>query len=144
MVAISWAALVIRPGPRDRQWRPIWALRNSSRNTAQTLPSCSSCKSASWKCAHLLTEGTGGWEFHCRSVNSPGNIKRAIAPAWRMRAAHWCTLFSVDHGRDPWSTVVTSGKKETIAWCPCTPPAKLETFSEKSALQLVPVRRKRV
>ena len=89
-------------------------------------------KLASWKCLHLRTEGTGGWEFLCRS---PGNTRAQRIGQRRPCLAHargsQMLMFNVDHGRAPWSTVVTYGKKETIAWCPCTPPTKLETFSDK-------------
>ena len=62
----------------------------------------------------------------------------ARAPHWFVGNAPLCAcgslmlqmaLFSDYWGR---STVVTCGKKETIARYPCTPPAKLETFCEKS------------
>ncbi|CAI8016532.1 hypothetical protein GBAR_LOCUS10129, partial [Geodia barretti] len=34
-------------------------------------------------------------------------------------------------GRAPRSAVAMCDNKETITWCPCTPLANLETFSEK-------------
>ena len=43
-------------------------------------------------------------------------------------------LFSVYR---PWSTAVTCNKKETTAWCLCTPPGNLETLSEKISCQML-------
>ena len=48
---------------------------------------------------------------------------------------------TVSPWRAPRSTVGINGERKTITWCPCTPPSTMETFGEKKAPRLVPVRR---
>ena len=46
----------------------------------------------------------------------------------RVMHAHVMASFSVCAPR---STVGNYGERETIAWCPCTPPSTMETFGKK-------------
>ena len=128
MVVVSWAGFGNQATTWvDKQWRPIWATRKA-RVTPRRL--CQVALRANQQQATQHTYLQKALEAESSSAGRLVIRAHSASPAWRMHAAHICCKWRGSL-RAPWSTVVTSGKKETIAWCPCTPPTKLETFSEK-------------
>ena len=67
------------------------------------------------------------WQL--RALQVPVNTRHRLHRPCSVHAV--MPSFNVYYSRDPWSTVVTSNKKETITWCPCTPPSNQGAFGEK-------------